>query len=146
MDRGKGGEHIHTSLSLSLSLSLSRVEAHALNPKTTRRSTRGRFEFLDSPKKSPGICVVAELGRAQKLSLAVTGPEAHSLQKPRKGVPVVKHEVSHAQEGDLLQPPSAGAAAKCAVSDAVKRIVVIPAQMMVVCVCVCVCVCLVSCS
>lgn len=58
---------------------------------------------------------------------AVSGG-AHAGQEAGERVPVVEHEVPHAEEGDLLQAPGARVAAKGALCDAVERVVVVPLQ------------------
>lgn len=52
---------------------------------------------------------------------------AHSLEEAREGIPVIKHEVTHAEERDLLQPTRARTTAKSTVGDALKGIVIVPA-------------------
>jgi len=52
----------------------------------------------------------------------------HAVQETRESVPVVEHEVAHAQEGDLLQPARARVPAKRALCDAVKGVVIVPAS------------------
>ncbi len=59
-------------------------------------------------------------------SAALAG-RPHAVEEAREGVPVVKHEVAHAQEGDLLQPPRARRPAKGALRYPLKRVVVVPA-------------------
>ena len=56
------------------------------------------------------------------------GGRAQALQEVREGVPVVKHEVAHAQEGELLQAPRARVQAQRALRDAVKGALVVPLQ------------------
>ena len=46
----------------------------------------------------------------------------------REGVPVVEHEVAHAQEGELLQAPRARVQAQRALRNAVKGALVVPLQ------------------
>mmetsp|Transcript_11520 Transcript_11520/g.28166 ORF Transcript_11520/g.28166 Transcript_11520/m.28166 type:complete len:233 (+) Transcript_11520:1972-2670(+) len=58
---------------------------------------------------------------------------AHPVEEPRERVPVVKHEVTHAQKRDLFQPPRARVPAKGGLCDALKRIVVVPLQCVLPC-------------
>eukprot|EP00955_Chlamydomonas_euryale_P053079 355368-Chlamydomonas_euryale.AAC.12 len=53
---------------------------------------------------------------------------AHALEEARECVPVVEHEVAHAQKRDLLQPTRPRRPAKRRVRNAVERIVIIPVR------------------
>ena len=53
---------------------------------------------------------------------------AHPLEEIRERVPVVEHEVAHAQERELLQAPRPRVVPKRALRDAVEREVVVPLQ------------------
>ncbi len=73
-------------------------------------------------------------GVANHVGQLVTGPvgggggRAQAVEEAGEGVPVVKHEVAHAQEGELLQAAGARVQAKGALCDAVERIVVVALQ------------------
>jgi hypothetical protein len=73
------------------------------------------------------VCNGGGWGRGEWGLRGPAGVLVHALKEAGKGVPVVKHEVSHAEKGDLLKPAGTGAAAEGAISDALKGIVVVPA-------------------
>lgn len=64
---------------------------------------------------------------AQAHSFVVRRGLPHAAQEGAERVPVVEHEVAHAQEGQLLEATSSSAAAKGAFSNALERPVVVPA-------------------
>ena len=51
-----------------------------------------------------------------------------ALQQLREGVPVVKHEVSHAQEGELLQPACTSTLPHSTLCYSIKGLLIIPLQ------------------
>mmetsp|Transcript_17830 Transcript_17830/g.49797 ORF Transcript_17830/g.49797 Transcript_17830/m.49797 type:complete len:263 (-) Transcript_17830:868-1656(-) len=58
---------------------------------------------------------------------------AHAVQEARESVPVVKHQVTHAQERDLFQTPRPRVSPECAFCDAIKCVIIVPLQCILPC-------------
>jgi len=86
---------------------------------------------LDAPAHAWGRCLRAKASCSAGLSACDCMPlvwRAHALEEVRERVPVVEHEVAHAQERELLQAPRPRMVPERALRDAVEREVIVPLQ------------------